>query len=263
MKQTKVINQIRKKKRKIENSESSGASNNCNIVEPIRSKKDIRKLVEWFKNYNIAYAVLFILGINSGLRISDILSLDVGDVTGKDFVTIREQKTQKYKKFPIKDEVKSMLVSYCAGKDLKEPLFVSKRGIRLDRTQVYRVIKQACEELGITANVGTHTMRKTFGYHHYKQFKDIAILQAIFNHSSPEVTKRYIGITQDEVNNSYMLLNLFDSPEETSVEKAKESSRKKATRIISYLRNYLKNGGLRHREFALDCLEVVGCKTAS
>ena len=225
MKQTKGVKQIRKKKRKIENTEGAGASNNCNIVEPIRSKKDIKKLVDWLKNYNPMYAVLFMVGINSGLRISDILSLNVGDVCNQEYISIREQKTQKYKKFPLKEEVKNILDVYCKDKELSEPLFASKRGCRLDRTQVYRVIKLACKDLDINANVGTHTMRKTFGYHHYKQFKDIAILQAIFNHSSPEVTKRYIGITQDEVNNSYMLLNLFDSPEETSVEKAKESSR--------------------------------------
>ena len=51
--------------------------------------------------------------------------------------------------------------------------------------------------------VGTHTMRKTFGYHHYKKFKDIAILQKIFNHSSPQVTLRYIGIEQDQIDESY------------------------------------------------------------
>ena len=55
----------------------------------------------------------------------------------------------------------------------------------------------------VEAKTGTHTMRKTFGYHHYKKFKDIAMLQKIFNHCSPEVTLRYIGIEQEQIEESY------------------------------------------------------------
>lgn len=56
--------------------------------------------------------------------------------------------------------------------------------------------------------IGTHTMRKTFGYWHYQQYKDVAILQEIFNHSSPSVTLRYIGINQDNIDKSYMNFSL-------------------------------------------------------
>ena len=59
------------------------------------------------------------------------------------------------------------------------------------------------KNVGLNINVGTHTMRKTFGYHHYQKFKDVAILQKIFNHSSPQVTLRYIGIEQDQIDESY------------------------------------------------------------
>ena len=57
-------------------------------------------------------------------------------------------------------------------------------------------------------NVGTHTMRKTFGYHHYKQFNDVALLQKIFNHSSPSITMRYVGIAQEELDYSYLNFEL-------------------------------------------------------
>ena len=79
---------------------------------------------------------------------------------------------------------------------------------RLDRSQVYRFINRACKNLGIEANVGTHTMRKTFGYHHYKQYKDVVILQKIFNHSSQSITLRYIGIEQDDIDMSYQNFEL-------------------------------------------------------
>ncbi|MBO8430908.1 site-specific integrase, partial [Spirochaetes bacterium] len=59
-----------------------------------------------------------------------------------------------------------------------------------------------------TVNIGTHSMRKSFGYHHYKQFKDVAMLQMIFNHSSPQITLRYIGINQDQIDNSYRQFEL-------------------------------------------------------
>jgi integrase len=88
------------------------------------------------------------------------------------------------------------------------PLFESQKQHRLDRSQVYRVLNEACSATGVNANIGTHTMRKTFGYHHYKQFKDVAMLQMIFNHSSPNITLRYIGIDQDEIDESYNAFEL-------------------------------------------------------
>ena len=69
----------------------------------------------------------------------------------------------------------------------------------IDRTQAYRILNDAARKVGIQDAIGTHTLRKTFGYHHYKKFKDVATLQEIFNHSSPSITKRYIGIRQDEI----------------------------------------------------------------
>ena len=85
----------------------------------------------------------------------------------------------------------------------EEPLFIGKKHCRLDRSQVYRFINDVCRDLGISVNVGTHTMRKSFGYHHYKQNNDVALLQKILNHSSPAITLRYIGIAQEEIDYSY------------------------------------------------------------
>ena len=84
-----------------------------------------------------------------------------------------------------------------------EALFLGKKHCRLDRSQVYRFLNEACKNLGISANVGTHTMRKSFGYHFYKKYNDVALLQKILNHSSPSITLRYIGIEQDEIDFSY------------------------------------------------------------
>ena len=96
-----------------------------------------------------------------------------------------------------------MLDKFTLRRDFDEPLFLSAYQNRLNRVAAYAIIKKACESAGIEARIGIHTMRKTFGYHHYQKFKDLAILQKIFNHSSPQVTLRYICIEQDQIESSY------------------------------------------------------------
>lgn len=179
-----------------------------NLVEPIRSKKDL-KTVENYLAGNKRNKLIFIMGINTGLRVSDILSLNVEDVEHKTYIEIREKKTGKYKRFPLNNKLQKLIKEYLIYRkknystDYNEPLFVGKKHKRLDRSQVYRFLNKACSEVGITENIGTHTMRKTFGFHFYKQFNDVALLQKILNHSSPAITMRYIGIAQDEIDTSY------------------------------------------------------------
>ncbi len=141
----------------------------ANVVEPIRDKNDIQRIVEYFNNNDKRkYAVLFSLGVNSGLRVSDLLGLKVKDVLNQSSIKLREQKTGKYKLFPIKEELRTMLNDFCKNRNPKEWVFVGRHE-KLDRIIVYKTIVHACKELKIDANVGTHTMQKTFVYHHYKQ----------------------------------------------------------------------------------------------
>lgn len=79
-----------------------------------------------------------------------------------------------------------------------EYLFQSRKGENepITRVQAYRILNTVADKLGVE-EVGTHTLRKTFGYWHYKQYKDVIILQDIFNHSAPSITLKYIGITDD------------------------------------------------------------------
>lgn len=236
----------------------SNTNNNQNIkvVEPIRDKRDIKRIIDYFNTHDKRkYAVLFELGVNSGLRISDLLNFKVKDVLDKDKISLREKKTNKAKVFPLKPSLQKLLNEFCYKRDLNDYLFLGKHWQALGRIVIYKALVSACKCLNINANVGTHTMRKTFGYHHYKQYKDIALLQTIFNHYTPEVTKRYIGITQDEINESYLNLNL--EPPIDELNKAKVSSRIKARRVSSYCHSYIKNGGTVHKEFALNILELL------
>ncbi len=178
-----------------------------NVVEPIRSKKDLHKVEKILLNesgiYGMRNLLICLFGTNCGLRISDILNLDVGDVKNRSYVELTEIKTGKRKKFPINDKLKPLIAEFTKDRDNDEPLFISKNGHRMERTQCYRILNEACKKVGIDYKIGTHTLRKTFGYHHYKKYKDVAILQKIFNHSSPLVTLIYIGINQDILDNSY------------------------------------------------------------
>ena len=172
-------------------------------VEPIRNKTDIKKVEKVLAGQSMRNLLLFVLGTNCGLRISDLLSLDVGDVRNKTHIQIVEKKTGKFKKFPINSKLKPMIEEFTKGKRSDEALFVSIFKNRLDRFGAYYILKTACQAVGLQEKIGTHTMRKTFGYHHYKKFKDVAMLQKIFNHSNPNITLRYIGIEQDQIDESY------------------------------------------------------------
>ncbi len=90
---------------------------------------------------------------------------------------------------------------YIEGKDEHEYLFKSREGVNkpISRSAAYKILNKAALAVGLEENIGTHTLRKTFGYHFYKQTKDVALLQEILNHSSPKITLRYIGINQDQM----------------------------------------------------------------
>jgi len=180
-----------------------------NLVEPIRSKKALKAVEDLLGKESKRNRLIFIFGINTGLRVSDILGLNVNDVKDKSFVEIREKKTDKYKRFPLNKKLRCLIKEYLKERvinyslDNEEPLFIGKKHKRLNRSQVYRFLNSACKKIGITENIGTHTMRKSFGFHFYKQYNDIVLLQKILNHSSPSITLRYIGISQDEIDLSY------------------------------------------------------------
>ena len=173
-----------------------------NIVYPIKDKEKIAQMKKILSS-NKRNLLLFNLGINSGLRVSDILALDIKDVKGKTFIELREQKTNKYKQFPINEKIQSDIKEFIQNRNINEPLFLSQKDNRLSRVQAYKILRKAAKEVGIEVHIGTHSLRKTFGYHHYKQFDDIVLLQKIFNHSSPSVTLRYIGLEQETINESY------------------------------------------------------------
>lgn len=181
-----------------------------NYVEPIRDLEKIKSICAYLKKTNKRNYILFIMGIYSGLRISDMLSLRIRDVKNKEYINIREKKTKKQKIFTINPYVKKELKSFCDGKDLNEFLFKSRKGINkpITREMAYQILRETAEIFSID-NIGCHTLRKTFGYLHYNQWKDVLALQKIFNHADPKITLRYIGIEQETINNSIKGLKIL------------------------------------------------------
>lgn len=174
------------------------------IMQPIRDLALLEQIKVYLADQDMRNWMLFVLGINTGLRISDLLPLYVRDATGA-FLTLREQKTGKHRRILLNDDLRAAIryyLEYCEWLGPNDLMFESQiKGRPISTVQAYRIIREAGEHFGLDA-IGTHTMRKTFGYHFYKRTKDIATLQLILNHSSPRMTMRYIGVIQDEIDDA-------------------------------------------------------------
>lgn len=167
------------------------------IVQPIRDPDKIDKMKLYLKNKRERDYIMFLLGISVGLRISDILQLKKEDLL-KSHIDIKETKTQKIKRVKIPGYLKKEFVAYAKTLDDGDYVVKSREGENkpICRTTAYRILRDAAAHVNLK-EIGTHTLRKTFGYHFYKQTKNIAMLMELFNHSEESTTLRYIGITQD------------------------------------------------------------------
>ncbi|MGE7589890.1 tyrosine-type recombinase/integrase [Peribacillus sp. NPDC101480] len=183
------------------------ASQRIKNVQPIRRLDHIEKMKKSLLKYcSYRDYMMFSIGINIGLRIGDLLQLRVKDILEGTHIVIVEQKTDKIKRFLVNPQLRKEVRKYVRKSNLKNDqyLFPSRKGNGpITRVQAYRVLNKAAEMADIP-DVGTHTLRKTFGYLHYQKFKDIALLQQILNHSNPKDTMIYIGLTQDLMDETLM-----------------------------------------------------------
>ncbi|KAA9023557.1 tyrosine-type recombinase/integrase [Niallia endozanthoxylica] len=170
-------------------------------VQPIRDKEQLESMKWALKRFcSERDYIMFLIGINTGLRVGDLLELKVSDLKRKKRIIVKEGKTKKKRTIQL-DNIYNEIQNYVKTVD-SEWLFPSRKGHKpITTTQAYRQLQKAAEMAEIDS-VGTHTMRKTFGYWFYKKTKDVAQLQTILNHSHPEITLRYIGITQEEIEDS-------------------------------------------------------------
>ncbi len=182
-------------------------------VEPIRNRDIINEMYNYLSMKDNRYGLLFKFGLNTGLRISDILPVQVKHLyTDKGFFreyfTLIEKKTGKEKKIKINEALRKAIELYVFDEKLTSEnyLFYSKKGNYLGRVQAYRILKAAAIYMNIE-NFGTHSLRKTWGYWTYKASQhNIGLIMDTFNHSSQSITLRYIGISQDQKDELYTLV---------------------------------------------------------
>lgn len=201
-------------------------------TQPIRSKADRDAMIRYFLKRSLRDYALFIFGIYTGRRISDLVALNVRDVAYidrrgyfriADRLEIWEKKTGKYATLRLHSRIKWALGKYLKERRktapsmeavLEEPLFRSQKARIHDRQQfritqqhAWRVLTDAAHACGLSYKIGTHSLRKTFGYMLYQKGKNIELIQDLLNHSSPEITLSYIGITQDDKDEAILSLD--------------------------------------------------------
>lgn len=188
--------------------------------QPIREKESLELFMNYYKTEqpNPRNAALIDFGIYTALRISDILNLQWRDVYN--FKTqqylphlfVQEKKTGKTNVIALNANLVKSLEFYRNNRQLSEEDFIFTKSTNyrqpLSRSQAFRIVKRAAEESLHAEHISCHSLRKTFGYHAWKQGTPPALLMDIYNHSSYKITKKYLGIEQDERDRVFMSLSL-------------------------------------------------------
>jgi integrase len=187
------------------------------LSQPIRDAKLVGKLLGYYIGKNqTRNQVLVAITLHSALRISDILRLRTDDVYDfknnlpRESIVLSEKKTGKTKIVALHKNITNALCAYITQAQKGKPLILNPdTGKAISRIQAYRIINEASYEVGITHKVGCHSLRKTFGYHSWVNGISPVVLMEIYNHSSYAVTKRYLGVSQDDQNTAYYGLLLI------------------------------------------------------
>ncbi|MDZ5474482.1 tyrosine-type recombinase/integrase [Bacillus sp. 31A1R] len=174
-------------------------------VDAIYDKQSIQAMKQLLKKSSKRDYLLFVFGINTGLKISEILTIKIEDILNKDhkinafYELHSEAKGTTF--IYLNKNVQKAITSYLESTEYKMDDFLfksSKTDKAITRQQAYRIISKAAETVGVVGNIGTQSMRKTFGYHAYKRGVAISLLQKLFNHASPSETLKYLGIDKKD-----------------------------------------------------------------
>ena len=176
-------------------------------VDPIKDKRHIQTIKKLLAKRPLDYA-LFVIGINSNLRASDLLSIkvhQVKDLNPNDEIVLNEKKTKKPRRITLNKACISAIQGLLASKEYSDGdyLFKGQRGV-LTVPSVNAKVKAWCKAINLKGNYGGHSLRKTFGYHQRVTFKtDLPTLMEIFNHSTQKQTLTYLCVQPDEIRNVY------------------------------------------------------------
>ena len=187
-----------------------------NRTEPIRDLELLRAFLNYYKGIGqYRNHVLLNIGVYTALRISDILQISTNAVYDfnkrkvKDYITIIEMKTNKTKTIALHQNIKNALYTYFDEVCPHCPLILNEvTGTSISRSHAYRIIDEAARAVHIPHKVSCHSLRRTFGYHAWQSGISPVVLMDIYNHSSYDITKRYLGVTQDDHNKVYLNLHV-------------------------------------------------------
>ena len=187
------------------------------LTEPIRNSKQLKQLADyWLKHGNYRNYTLIVLGVCTALRISDLLTLEWADVYDfeikkfRSHITVHERKTGKKKTIAMNKKALHALC-LCFPNKRGDYIFSNNRknSAPISRIQAWRIIKLAAKAVKAAGCIACHSLRKTFGYFAWKAGVLPVMLMDIYNHSSFEITRRYLGIAQDDRDKIYLSMALF------------------------------------------------------
>lgn len=168
-------------------------------VEAIKSRKQINQMKAYLKLHSLRDHSLFLLGVNTGIKLQELIHLRVSDITGSGQEIVEFLSLPHYCNTPIylNASIRSALKKYIHEDSLVQTdyLFKSRKtGEPITRQQAYRILNAAAKEAGIEEPVGMTTLRKTFGYHAYTKGIAISLIQKRLQHASPSETLQFIGV---------------------------------------------------------------------
>lgn len=186
------------------------------VVEPIRDEEALQRCFEIARAHDkkrrqgeVSWELLMVVGLNTSLRVSDFTRFKVRDLRGQDYARIQAKKTGKEARILINPAARRELNRLLAGRAAEEYAFLSRekdlfthKQKAITRQRAYQIMNLIARKAGVQARIGCHTLRKTFGYHYYKKTGDVVSLQRILCHSSRRETLIYIGVVQEEIDES-------------------------------------------------------------
>jgi len=193
------------------------------VVQPIRDLDVLQRCYEIAREHDkhrktgeVCWELILLIGFNTSLRVSDFRRFKVADLKGKDYAQIQAKKTGKEARILINPQARKEINRLLAGRRGDEYIFQSRQKDMvthkyrpISRQRCYQIINEIAKEAGIEDRIGCHTLRKTFGYHYYKMTGDVVSLQRILCHSYQRETLVYIGVVQENIDESLMKFNML------------------------------------------------------
>lgn len=193
------------------------------VVQPIRDLEVLQKFYEIAREHDgrrktgeVCWELILLIGFNTSLRVSDFRRFKVSDLRGKDYAQIQAKKTGKEARILINPQARKEISRLLSGRKGDEYIFQSRerdcathKFRPISRQRCYQIINRIARLAGVEDRIGCHTLRKTFGYHYYKMTGDVVSLQRILCHSYQRETLVYIGVVQENIDESLMKLNML------------------------------------------------------